>query len=1283
MSPIHTRSLGKLLAFSFMLIVIGLWLGLSVLYGIREIRKVQTHAIEHLRRDLGRLQLELENALAEPDEVGAERVLTMWSVEPGLKTIMLVDDRGRVVFANRLAWKGLDAVKADPSFDASRFATVRQRRQPVVFLGYSHEFVQAYYPIDWINKTHRLRGQSTGVLYARYDLRPQIHQLWMNLLNSALVLGAMVILALGLLWRQLKSNLIQPLSHMTEVARDFGEGNLGARMEVEGSGELIHLAKTFNQMADRMAAGRRLLERQKSLYDTLAETNQIIIRAQKQEEVFETFCRIAVERAGFKLAWVGAVNEEEKVLDLKACDAIDEGCKHYAEKLWIPLDSALPEGRGPAATAVLEDRMVVINDFLSNPASQPWHEQASRYQLASCAAFPLHCDTRLVGVFLVYAGEEHYFSEDLLSLLTELSNDISFALGNFQREDQRRQAEIALRASEQRLQVTLDSIGDAVIATDAQGKIERMNPMAQRLTGWTKKEAEGKPLVEVFHIIDAKTGKRAENPVAKVFASGKVVGLANDTVLISKNGQRFQIADSAAPIQDNTGAITGVVLVFRDVTATYALQKKLLASEARYRHLFEKSKVAALLIDEAKHIIVDANQASCRFYGYSRSEMQGMPVAWIEENNTNAANDAAGTEIRYHRLRSGQIRQVEVHGSQIEIASDILLYATIHDVTEQRQIAYFTHLLADEIGGKVGEDFFQTLVCQLGEGLEVTWAFVGTLDPSGRQIDVIAGWNHGQWTAGFSYRLENTPCEDVINGGACIFPNNVQSLFPADHLLVEMGIEGYAGTPLHDSQGKVIGILVVCHARPLTEENYVLSVIRMFAARASAELERQKAEQEIQHLAFYDPLTNLPNRRLFMDRLRQELGVAGRHQSYGALMFMDLDNFKHLNDAWGHHVGDALLIQVSERLRQHLRVEDTVARLGGDEFVVLLPELDQDSTRAANQVRVVAEKIKKHIAAPYELSGKNYQTSISIGITLFAGHEDPGDLLKQADTAMYRAKSMGRNAICFYLPAMQVAADVRLQMEKDLRAALEQNQLQLYFQPQHNVTGDMVGVEALLRWYHPEHGWISPGEFIPIAEESGLILPLGQWVLETACRYMGTWQSQPFFHRLDHLAVNISPKQFHQVVFVEQVQSVLEDCRVNARKLMLELTENIVIEDVNDTITKMQALKRMGVRFSIDDFGTGYSSLRYLKQLPLDQLKIDRSFVNDIAVDANDCVIIETMLSMARHLGLDVVAEGVEDEVQRQFLKHNGCPLFQGYFYSPPLPEAEFIRYANRLSESD
>ncbi|HHJ38350.1 MAG: hypothetical protein AXA67_13545 [Methylothermaceae bacteria B42] len=1278
MSPIYTRSLGKSLAFSFMVIVMGLWLGLSVLYGIREIRRVQVHAIEHLRHDLGRLQLELENALAEPDKVEAERLLTLWAVDPDLKVILLADDQGRIDFANRLAWKGLDAVKADPLFEISRFASVRQRHRPVVFLGHSHEFVQAYYPVAWMNQAHRLRGQRIGILYARYDLGPQIHQLWMNLLNSTLVLGTMVILALGILWRQLKAHLIQPLAHMTEVARHFGEGDLGVRMELEGQGELIQLTKTFNQMADKIAAGQRLLERQKSLYDTLAETNQVIIRAQKREEVFDALCRIAVERAGFKLAWVGVVDEERKVLILEACAANDESCKQYVESLWIPLDNTLPEGRGPAATAVLEDRSVVINDFLKNPLSQPWHRQASRFQLASCASFPIHCDAKVVGVFLVYAEEENYFSEDLLILLTELASDISFALENFEREAQRKKAETALRASEQRLQVTLDSIGDAVIATDAHGKVERMNPMAERLTGWNKKDVLGKPLVEVFHIVDAQTGQPAENPVEKVFADGKVVGLANDTVLISKDGRRFQIADSAAPMRDHTGAITGVVLVFRDVTETYALQKKLLASEARYRHLFEKGKVAALLIDEKKRIIIDANDAACRFYGYSRNEMQGMPLDWIEEAHVIEEGNEAGPEVYSHRLRSGQRRQVELHASQIEVDSEMLLYVTVHDVTEQRKIDYFTRLLAEDIGSKVGEDFFQTMVRQLGEGLEVDYAFVGTLNQSSLQVEVLNGWSKGEWVKSFRYELENTPCANVVSRGACIFPRGVQSLFPQDHLLVEMKVEGYAGTPLQNSQGNVIGILVICDTKPLTDENYILSVLRMFAARASAELERQKAEQEIQRLAFYDPLTNLPNRRLFMDRLRQELGVADRHRSYGALMFLDLDNFKHLNDAWGHQVGDALLVQVSERLRQHLRVEDTVARLGGDEFVVLLPELEPDSTKAANQVRIVAEKIKKHIAAPYELNGQSYQTSISIGITLFAGPEAPDDLLKQADTAMYRAKSMGRNAICFYLPAMQVAADVRLQMEKDLRAALEQNQLQLYFQPQHNVAGDLVGVEALLRWYHPEDGWVPPNEFIPIAEESGLILPLGQWVLKEACRYMGTWQSQPFFQRLDHLAVNISPRQFHQAGFVEQVQSVLKSCRINARKLMLELTENIVIEDINDTITKIRALKRLGVRFSIDDFGTGYSSLLYLKRLPLDQLKIDRSFINDIAVDANDCVIIETMLSMARHLGLDVVAEGVENEVQRQFLKSHGCPIFQGFFYSPPLPEEDFIKYASK-----
>ena len=439
--------------------------------------------------------------------------------------------------------------------------------------------------------------------------------------------------------------------------------------------------------------------------------------------------------------------------------------------------------------------------------------------------------------------------------------------------------------------------------------------------------------------------------------------------------------------------------------------------------------------------------------------------------------------------------------------------------------------------------------------------------------------------------------------------------------------------------------------------------------------ERKLAEEEIHQLAFFDPLTRLPNRRLLLDRLRQACTTTAREGTHGALLFLDLDHFKMLNDTKGHQYGDRLLVEVTGRLSASVRKSDTVSRLGGDEFVVMLIGLGAGETEAASQAEGIAEKILAAIQRPFKLHDEEFQCTCSIGVSLFQqNHETTDDLLKHADVAMYRAKASGRNAVRFFDPAMQVAIETRVSLEADLRRALSRGQFKLFYQIQVDDGGWVTGAEALLRWQHPERGFVSPVQFIPLAEETGLILAVGQWVLETACAQIKTWAGSASTRHLD-LAVNVSPRQFRQPGFVEQVRSVLDRTGADPARLKLELTEGVVLDNIQATIDKMHALKAMGVGFSMDDFGTGYSSLTYLKRLPIDVLKIDGSFVRDVVVDNNDAVIVQTILGMARHLGIQVIAEGVETAEQLEFLKAHGCRNFQGYLFSRPVPLEEFERH--------
>lgn len=445
--------------------------------------------------------------------------------------------------------------------------------------------------------------------------------------------------------------------------------------------------------------------------------------------------------------------------------------------------------------------------------------------------------------------------------------------------------------------------------------------------------------------------------------------------------------------------------------------------------------------------------------------------------------------------------------------------------------------------------------------------------------------------------------------------------------------------------------------------------------------ERKRAEEEIRKLAFFEVLTGLPNRRLLLDRLQHAFAHSARSNHYGAVLFIDLDNFKALNDLRGHAAGDNLLIEVAERIRRSIRGEDTVSRLGGDEFVVLLEGLSLDENSALQQAKKVGEKILVNIRKPYHLGGLEHHSSSSIGICLFSGYQiDSDELLKRADTAMYQAKAAGRNTLRFFDPSMQVALESRVSLESELRYALSLNQLSLHYQIQVDIERRIFGVEALLRWNNPARGNISPAVFIPIAEVSGLIVPIGSWVIETACKQLKEWENTDYASHI-MLAVNISIRQFRQPDLVQEVKDVLEKTGANPAKLKLELTESIVIDEVSNTVEKMQALRSLGLNFSIDDFGTGYSSLSYLKQLPLTQLKIDQSFVRDIAIDSSDAAIVKAIIAMSDALGFHVIAEGVETDTQFDMLHDYGCQLFQGYLFSKPVAaeEVDTILKANHL----
>jgi len=459
----------------------------------------------------------------------------------------------------------------------------------------------------------------------------------------------------------------------------------------------------------------------------------------------------------------------------------------------------------------------------------------------------------------------------------------------------------------------------------------------------------------------------------------------------------------------------------------------------------------------------------------------------------------------------------------------------------------------------------------------------------------------------------------------------------------------------------------------ITPERGVIYYVASFTDIA----DNQEAEAEIHRLAYYDALTQLPNRRMLHDRLNQAIAATSRSKLYGAIFVIDLDNFKTLNDTRGHDVGDLLLIDVAQRLRAIVREADTVARQGGDEFVVVLENLGKEINEAAVLAKQLGNKLRDAIERPFILNAYEYHCKLCIGVGLFNEQDTIEETFKHADIALYKAKNAGRNTLRFFDPAMQVALDLHSALDAELSHALDTKQLQLYYQPQVNAARRVIGVEALLRWQHPQRGLVLPNDFIPLAEDSGLILPIGLWVLEMACGQLKTWECNARTIELQ-LAVNVSARQFRQPDFVAQVRKILERSCANPARLKLELTESLVLEDVEDTIEKMLAIKQLGVSFSMDDFGTGYSSLSYLARLPLDQIKIDRSFVRNLPGKSNDETIARAIITLGQGLAMNVIAEGVETEAQRDFLEAHGCFAYQGFLFSRPLPLEEFEAFVNR-----
>ncbi|MBK1679515.1 EAL and GGDEF domain-containing protein [Rhodocyclus tenuis] len=726
-----------------------------------------------------------------------------------------------------------------------------------------------------------------------------------------------------------------------------------------------------------------------------------------------------------------------------------------------------------------------------------------------------------------------------------------------------------------------------------------------------------------------------------------------ERMLVKTNGEtRCAWAQYIPHVVD--GEVLGFFVLVTDITAVKRDQEQLRVSDVALKAVSQ-----GVIITGADRLIVTVNDAFLSITGYAAAEVFGQSCRFLQGPLTSEQTvTAIRLALQNGEKFSGEILNYRKDGSAFW---NDLSISPVFD--EHGKLTHFIGITRDVTERKIAADELLIAAAAFASqnGMVIT-------DPNGVILRVNPAFT----------RLTGYSPEEVIGKTMSILNSGRQDREFFQRMWGQLREKGFWKGEIWNRRknGHIYAELLAITAVTTPDRGTT-----HFVGSFSDITDDREAVAEIHRLAYYDALTRLPNRRLLQDRLAQAVAATARSGHCGAICFIDLDNFKALNDTRGHDVGDLLLVEVAQRLRATVRESDTVARQGGDEFVVLLEDLGADSAEAVVQARLLAEKLRESIGRPFLLQGYEYHCGISIGVGMFHERDTAENLFKHADLALYHAKRLGRNTLCFFDPSMQAALDLRSTLETELRQALKGGQLCLFFQPQVDVTRRVIGVEALLRWQHPQRGLVPPGDFIPLAEENGLILPIGLWVLDSACSLLKEWEMDVLLRDLP-IAVNVSARQFRQPDFVAQVQHILETHAANAGRLKLELTESLVLEDVEDSIAKMASIKALGVRFAMDDFGTGYSSLSYLATLPLDQLKIDQSFVRNLPGKKNDETIARTIITMAQGLEMEVIAEGVETEVQRAFLEAHGCMSYQGYLFSQPLPlEAlyGFLRRANAV----
>lgn len=1005
--------------------------------------------------------------------------------------------------------------------------------------------------------------------------------------------------------------------------------------------------KQLEDKVHRIARARRVM----------AECNRILVHAPDESTLLTRMCAAAVEFGGYALAWVGMAQHDAQ----KSVRPVARAGRHtdYVDWTRVTWDASDPNGRGAMGRAIRTGELTLVEDAASDPTQAPWREQILKRGFHSALVLPLKVDGTTVGGMAIFGTEAEEFSPDECELMRELAADIGYGMTALRDRIARQQAELSLRESERFARATIDALSKHICVLDEHGIIIAVNRAWREFAARNGNPdrdcvAEGSNYLEICERA-ADSGDPDARQVAAALRA-LIAGSRSDYTFEyrcdSDTEQRwFLLKASVFP----DGGPRRLVVSHEDISQRKRSELALLASEERFRDLAELSSDWYWEQDESYRFIEMSGFVLGKLWpnqafsiGKSRREMHELEPSRYYVGLTEAdwqANQALIEErqpfrdqIFQHRTADGQAVYTSISGKPVfdEQGRFRGYRGTGRDITAQLQSRkdlmvarermrfllsatpaviyagevdppYAVNFISDNVRNHFGyapDDLIDT------PGFWFDHVHADDRERVASELDRACQVGHGS----LEYRFRR------VDGSY---------VWVRDEPGIVRGTNG--------AQDELVG--------------YMIDVT-----------EKKHFEDQLLHLAHYDRLTELPNRVLFQDRLIQTLAQAQRNDWIAGVMFLDLDRFKVVNDTLGHHIGDELLRGVSERLGECVRAGDTVGRLGGDEFAVILSDLSK-----TQDARLVAEKIMRAFDQPFRLEGREIFVTPSIGITLYpADATAPDELIKYADTAMYRAKELGRSNYQFYTADMNSRSLERLDLEYSLRRALERNEFLLHYQPKVEVkSGEMTGMEALVRWQRPGAGLVSPADFIPLLEETGLIVPVGEWVLRSACGQIKKWQAAGL--RPLPVAVNISARQMQNAGLLEMVRGVLAETGVDPGLLELEITESSLMHNTESAVTLLQALKDLGLRLSIDDFGTGYSSLSYLKRFPVDALKIDRSFVRDVNTDRDDAAISRAIITMAHQLDLKVIAEGVEDRMQQQFLVENGCDEAQGFLFSRPV----------------